>query len=356
MSTEPSLRRRRALVIAVDVVVIALVLAGAEFALRVRSEGGAAAAWASFFGGSVRLASHGESDWLEPHPVLGYRLNTEHEPVNSLGIRHGELSAERPANSFRMLVLGDSISWQQEGWVGVLARELSDSDRTLEVVNAAIPGYTTHQERLLFETGLAATRPDLVLLQYCFNDNHEFLHELTDDGRWLVRRDAKQALVPEGDGLLAWLSRRSYLAFEVRKRLYLAGLEHDGSFPWESNPDFAPAWQRSSWERQETELALLRDAAQAVGSELVVVAVPYELQIAAKYLERDREYVLFPQHELTRVCVELGLRVLDVQPAFERERDAVLYVEGDPVHLSPAGHTVLAREVEAFLEREGLRP
>ena len=59
---------------------------------------------------------------------------------------------------------------------------LADRVGAVEVVNAAIPGYTTHQERLLFESGLDDARPELVLLQYCLNDNHRFLHRFDAQG------------------------------------------------------------------------------------------------------------------------------------------------------------------------------
>ena len=152
----PRRLRRILLIVVVDVALLALAFAAAELAVRSKIEGSLGAGWRSFFGGDVPLASDGDSDWLEHHPTLGYRLNTTHDTVNSMGIRHAELSSEREPGTVRLLVLGDSVSWEQEGWVAMLGERLGAPG--VEVINAAIPGYTTHQERLLFETELVRSR------------------------------------------------------------------------------------------------------------------------------------------------------------------------------------------------------
>ena len=344
--------RRILLVLAFDAAGLAVLFSGAELAVRWREEGSLGAAWESFQGGDVPLAQDGESNWLEHHPALGYRLNTSHPTVNSAGIRHGPLSAEREPGTFRLLVLGDSVSWEQEGWVSMLAEHIERPE--LEAVNAAIPGYTTHQERLLFETELAATKPDLVVLQYCLNDNHRFLHELTDDGRWLVRQDARQALIPTGGGLIDRLSRSSYLIYELRKHVYLSRNRDGGFFPWDTNPDFAPAWQEASWVGQSEELGYMRDIARQVGAPLAVVVVPYGSQLGAKYLERDAEYTLKPQRRLSAICESHELPLLDTYGAFFERRAEKIFKDGDPVHLTPLGHRILARTVADFLRERDL--
>jgi lysophospholipase L1-like esterase len=346
--------RRILLILVLDLVGLVLLFGAAELLVRYRVEAGFGAAWSSLFGGAVPLAREGDSDWLEPHPTLGYRLNTSHPTVNSMGIRHTELGPEREPGTFRLLVLGDSVSWEQDGWVAMLAEFLGTPG--LEVINAAIPGYTTHQERLLFETELARARPDLVLLQYCLNDNHRFLHELTDDGRWLVRQDARQVLVPTGGGFVDALSRSSYLVYELRKQVYLSRERDSGFFPWDANPDFAPAWQDAGWADQSDELERVRDVASDIGARFALVIVPYGSQLGAKYLERDREYTLTPQRRLESICTRLHVPCLDAYDAFFAQREQKIFKDGDPVHLTPLGHRLLARTVAAFLEKTHLVP
>ncbi len=169
-----------------------------------------------------------------------------------------------------------------------------------------------------------------------------------------MRSDAKQVLVPDDAGPLGWLSRRSYLVFEIRKHAYLSREKQSGFFPWDASPDFAPAWQADTWPRQKAELSALRESVAAVGSRLAVVVVPYEPQLGTKYLDHDREYTLAPQRNLAAVCEELGIPLLDVHGAFFRERETRLYKDGDPVHLTPRGHALLADLVLAFVADEGL--
>lgn len=61
----------------------------------------------------------------------------------------------------------------------------------VEVLNGAVPGYTTHQERLWLETEFASLEPNLVLLQYCLNDNFEFLHRFEPGSSILVTEEAR---------------------------------------------------------------------------------------------------------------------------------------------------------------------
>ncbi len=123
MASERRGWRRVRLVLAINAIGFLVLFGVAELVVRVRSEGSLGAAWSSFFGETVHIADEGDTDWLELHPVLGYRLNTAQAPVSSLGIRHAELV---PSDDLRVIVLGDSVSWEDEGWVAMLCRGLAD--------------------------------------------------------------------------------------------------------------------------------------------------------------------------------------------------------------------------------------
>ena len=111
----------------------------------------------------------------KPHLDLdlgSYRLRT-----NSLGLRGPEVAANKPTDTFRILLLGDSVAY---GW-GVddevtFARRLetewnaASPARRIEVINTGHPMYDSSQEEAtLREVGLGL-HPDLVLLVYVVND------------------------------------------------------------------------------------------------------------------------------------------------------------------------------------------
>lgn len=115
------------------------------------------------------------ADWLVPDAELGYRLNPKNPEFLDLGIRNPDFPRAKPRSEFRVLVVGDSVSWPIDGYVSIL-RDRAPSG--LRWINGSVPGYTISQERVLFEKHLAALESDLLTLQYCLNDHHDYLHQL----------------------------------------------------------------------------------------------------------------------------------------------------------------------------------
>lgn len=96
--------------------------------------------------------------------------------INSLGL-HDEELLPSGENAFRILVLGDSISFgwkieREDSWPEVLERYLNmlDTDRPVEVINAAVPGYNSVMELEVFHQQVEVLEPDMVIIQYCYND------------------------------------------------------------------------------------------------------------------------------------------------------------------------------------------
>jgi lysophospholipase L1-like esterase len=349
-------RRRRggrflAFVVLANLLAFAACAAGGELAVRWWREGSLRAAIASLGAQKPMPRNLGTGDWLQADPTRGYVLRAGVHGTNSLHIRHPELAAPKPEQVARLLVLGDSVAYPADGFVARIREAAAAAPATMEVVNAATPGYTTHQERLHLEALLGAVAPDAVLLQYCCNDNHLFLHHLTAEGAWLITEEARRALLPENGGLLARIARWSYLALEVRRLLY-ANRPKNGLFPWRDDPAFAAAWRDDSWPLVEREILRIRDVAAAVGARFAVVAVPYEPQIAESALAADRAQVLMPQLRLEALCARGGIAFLDLHGAFVAARDRGLFSDG--IHLTPAGHEVAAVRLVPFLRANGL--
>ena len=99
----------------------------------------------------------------------------------------------------------------RKGFVSLIRRKMGElENQSIQVINASVPGYTTYQERLFLERDLLQLKPDLVLLQYCVNDNHKFLHMFNTSQRWLVTPKAAKALLPER---ASWISRWIYSSY-----------------------------------------------------------------------------------------------------------------------------------------------
>ena len=114
--------------------------------------------------------------------LVGYQV-----AINSLGLRGDELPKTKAKNSFRILALGDSMTFGMSGkqnscYPAQLQEMLSGKypDNNMQVVNAGVLAYTTLQEEALLRELLPAVEPDLVILWWFHNDlyltgasNHE---------------------------------------------------------------------------------------------------------------------------------------------------------------------------------------
>lgn len=115
--------------------------------------------------------------------VLVYELrpNAEFPPhlrINSAGFRDEEFSTPKPEDVYRIICLGDSVTFgwetvQDNTWPAILEEVLAsgaEPPRRYEVYNMAVGGYNAEQECELLRTRVWDYDPDLVLVGYCIND------------------------------------------------------------------------------------------------------------------------------------------------------------------------------------------
>ncbi|MHC4267339.1 MAG: SGNH/GDSL hydrolase family protein [Planctomycetota bacterium] len=135
--------------------------------------------------GGARILSSiiGISPYMVFDDTLGWRLKpgavrihktNEFEAtynINNSGYRGKVYDKSRTPNTFRIVVLGDSVGF---GW-GVQDDETFSAllDKRLpgvEVINLSVAGYSTDQELLLLKKEGLSYQPDLVIVQMTRND------------------------------------------------------------------------------------------------------------------------------------------------------------------------------------------
>ena len=349
--------RRTLYILAVNLLLLAGGLGLLEIGARARDYGGVRNALSSLlqpepsrFGGTEN-----RRDWLVTDPDLGYRLNPAADAVNMIGIRAPEVRVPKPPGRFRVIVVGDSVAWDERGFVPQIADRLeAPPGMSIEVINAAIPGYTTFQERTLLERDLLGFDPDLVLVQYCLNDHHRFLHFVNGSGDWLVTEEAKQRLQLDGDGWGAYLTRHSALVRQLRFAVR-ARIEIDGNaFLARQSHHFGPAWQDEPVRAVEAHLIAMRDAVQAQGAGFAILVPPIAEQLEPRWLDWNEAIVLAPQRRLAAFAEREGIPLLDLHPAFRAAAPDVLF--RDLLHFTDRGHEITARELLIFLKEQKLLP
>ena len=120
----------------------------------------------------------------EPHDRLGFRMipgdrhYTYDRPVriNAFGMRGPEPGPEDPAVT-RVWILGDSMTFghglDEDETIGAhLVRELEARfpGRRFEAINGGVQGYSTNQELAQLDEHADELRPDVVVLQWLWND------------------------------------------------------------------------------------------------------------------------------------------------------------------------------------------
>ncbi len=229
--------------------------------------------------------------------------------TNPQGFRDAPFTEEKPEGVYRIVVVGDSVTfgwWEREEqtYAAQLERLLNEhaaSDLRFEVYNMGVGGYNAAQECELIRSRVPAYAPDLILLQYCANDN----------------------LVGEDAGLWRHFSRSPFRTLDF----------------------FRLRWQRLRERFYEEDLvrrSYRRLAESAQGISLAVVLFPS----AGAAPEKGQSLSTFSR--------DLGFLALDLGPAYSAFSDGLLMA--DTHHPNAFGHEIAAEEILHFLQETATIP
>lgn len=129
---------------------------------------------------------------FKPHPTVFWRLRPNLDMLmkmppktnrqftiktNSRGLRSDEISLRKPRNGYRILCLGDSITYghgvdSQFTYEKQLERILQEKypDKKVQVINGGCPGYTSFQGLYILENIGLKYDPDLLIVGFCYAD------------------------------------------------------------------------------------------------------------------------------------------------------------------------------------------
>ncbi len=300
----------------------------------------------------VPYSNLGTGNWVIYDEQLGYRLNPQKPRINSLSIRHGVVLIPKPEGVHRILVLGDSIPWDNPGFVNYI-EEMFPQKGTVELINAAVPGDTTYQEVLFFKRYLLQTQPDLVLWTYCLNDNHKFLHRFDEHARMLWTDEALASL--KTTTYFDVVVSRSYILSAIKLKVLERRKQRQVcQFPWECVPDFSIAWKDEPWVRYEAYLDEMKRLTREIQSQLAIVIFPYEPQFEQFDLAHNADYILKPQKQINALCQKYDVPCLDLFPAYRKAKGNPDKLFRDGIHLTKEGHQLTAKLIYSFLQEKDL--
>ena len=321
--------------------------------------------------------------YVEPDPLIGYRYipgtrlslprpgGGQYEiAVNREGIRSDrEFLFDKPANTTRIIVLGDSMAAGQFVSNSQRFSEMLERRRQgLEVINLALEGSGTDQQVLLYEhVGLKFEHDIVVLLPFLQNirRNMADAREAIDPSTGAIVLRPKPRFTLDGDRLVLHppsaqaaantaTDTPKTMAVNIKNaisRMPGADLLKKVGYavmPWEPFPEYrdadGPAWLLMA--------AIVRRLKSLAGDRPVVVApVVYSnyvrYRMATNYLQRFSE-----------LAAAAGVHAVDLLPHFTRLGSDAIRCFQDPydMHFSADGHLVLAEAIDAELTRLKLLP
>lgn len=121
----------------------------------------------------------------QPDPDIGFR-NKSNLCLRSFGnivgstdhmgfrLNHDDQPGKQP-NGVRIIGLGDSVMWgtrvnSEQSFLGILEARGRKKNRKLDIYNTGVSGYSTYQEYLFLKKYILPLDPDIILVNYCYND------------------------------------------------------------------------------------------------------------------------------------------------------------------------------------------
>ncbi len=269
-------------------------------------------------------------------PVPGFRGEFQGKPVtiNSMGLRGGEVALPKPPGRKRVVCFGDSITFgygvgDDESYPYQLGHALADHQ--VDVVNAGVTGFTSHQVRNYAHRLLPRIQADVATVCIGWNDGNR---RPVDDREY--ERRLKMVMAVEGPLDHLYLYRALKGAY-VRAALLkgIKGAPNSG--------------HRATLPQYRENLEAIVAECKANGVRPVFVALP----------RRKRPGEVLPEPAYARALVEtgkaLGVPILD---SGDLGLDTTLADNDryfiDLLHLSPAGGRLMGEQLARQLVALGI--
>jgi hypothetical protein len=324
--------------------------------------------------------------------------------INSAGYRDDEHAMAKPSATFRIAILGDSLTealevhLQQTFWKRlekILPTARSFSNRKVEVLNFAVKGYGTAQEYLILPEVLKYT-PDLVLLAFFTGDDvisnsltlnphrNRPVFELVDGKltltykpgetphfvKELKRKDRKQRLLDDvrvyqfiRECRISIRSLSRYLKrWRQKKQALLPYLAPDDVNLGIYHPPQNEAWAEA-WRVTEALLVAMDQAVRMSGGQFVLVTLSNPLQVIPDPKLREKacnnlgvKNLTYPDQRLAEFSGAHNIPCITLVDRLAKYADAngkihLFAPEGADPHYRAATHDFIAHEIARAIEQ-----
>jgi len=291
--------------------------------------------------------------------------------TNSMGLRERELPFKKKDGVFRLLFLGDSITYgpgveTDKTFVRIIENLLNTNSggRKFETINAGVGGASTIQEITLLKKIGFKYQPDIVILNFYLNDirppvssiqqpvfsiqyirgylyKKSELYKLFKKGYCNLRLKLLHNEVPLSEWWNANIIKRENWKKDKEtfyELLYQPSAAGDWGMP------FILQWRDYFYEKTREYLRGLKQLGEENNFKLIIVCFPVYFQVGSDFLEDE------PQKRLSLIVQEENIPFLDLLPYLRESVGAGLpcpYL--DHCHLSQEGHKLVAEKIYQFI-------
>lgn len=295
--------------------------------------------------------------------------------VNNLGLRGADTSEDKPAGTYRILMLGDSFTMgkgvtDDETSSVLLERFLREklvacNGRPVEVLNGGVDSYSPVLSYIELKRDLTHLAPDLVVENL---DVSDLAQERAYRGQAVFDERSDVEAVPQRtdgksfyDRLRDWTDRN---LFFTRLLLYYANhaMGHRDfsvrSVVMEADPEIVAhtlegdtVYRTQQWQELFDSISRMKRHAEANGMQFVLTVYPWAHQISDAEWVPGR-YTFMPKdarpsdkslNTIKALAAANGIELLDLTPVFRAYRGTeALYFKHD-MHLTPTGQKLMAQ-------------
>jgi lysophospholipase L1-like esterase len=280
---------------------------------------------------------------LRFHPRLTCALTPgysrkEDIAINSLGFRGDEITREKPPGVFRIAVLGDSALF------GAGERQAETAPQRLQalldqrlpggyqVINAAVPGYSTADGVYVLEHRALPLKPDVVIAGFNNDADSSWMEDKIRFRRDLVR-----------DAITILADRSAF--FRIASEAHMTEIPP-------SPPNVSPSAKvrRVSIEDHGRNMEAMARLCRHAGAVLIILGMPEFVESGNSHgwVKVSPEYRAV-ERSTAAAC---GAYYLDFKALWGSGDKFFFYP--DMYHLNPKGCAALAKDILAFLEKEHL--
>lgn len=251
--------------------------------------------------------------------------------INSQGLRDEEHTYGAPAGRFRVLVLGDSVTFgagvsSDETYVARLRSRLREKfSDSVEVINAGVSNYELDQQVIYYQRDGQRYQPDLVVMGVVLNDVR--LVDPRREQENMFGAESWQAQTGRWCKICKFIYQKTIPLFDTQRQTY--------------NQKYFEAayqlWQGESWNRYQQTLLRLNEQVEEKGGRLVLVLFPYTQQF-----KHSVNAGTLPQDQLRQMGTSESITIIDLLSILDVVNWEELYLTNDNVHLTPTGYAKVA--------------